>query len=78
MAGGIGGRIRSLEVAHGGGPCEECGDGGGGPETWEVVWMDPVEPAEPEWCGTCGRPLEIVVSWDGIPDRRGPLPPDAA
>ena len=64
-------RLEALERLQGGKACEECGDGGGGPETWEVVWMDPEEPAETEWCGTCGRPLEIVVSWEDIPDTKG-------
>ena len=78
MARSIDRRIEDLEALYGGEPCEECGDGGGGPESWEVVWVDPKEDSEPKWCGGCGRPLEIVISWDGIPDRRGNFPPDAA
>ena len=57
-------RVRNLEALHGVRPCEECGDGGGGPESGEVIWVDPDGPSEPKWCGTCGRPLEIVVAWE--------------
>ncbi len=78
MARGIDRRIEALEAIRGGEPCEECGDVGEGPSSWEVVWMDPEEPAESTWCGTCGRPLEIVITWDDIPDRRGLFPRDAA
>lgn len=67
----IGRRLGALEALHGGGPCEECGGAGGGPESWEVVWADPDGSAEPKWCGECGRPLEIVITWDNNP-------PDAA
>lgn len=71
MTRGIDKRVRNLEAYSGGQACEECGDGGGGPSTWEVVWMGPSGPSEPRWCGTCGRPLEIVVTWDDIPDPKG-------
>ena len=78
MTRGIDKRVRDLEASNGGRACEECGDGGGGPEIWEVVWVDPEESAESKLCGTCGRPLEIVVTWDDVPDWRGLLPPGAA
>jgi hypothetical protein len=78
MTRGLDKRVRDLETSTGGQVCGECGDGGGDPASWEVVWVDLEEPAEPKWCGTCGRPLEIVVTWDDIPDRRGLLPPGAA
>ncbi len=71
-------RVGALEALYGGESCEECGDGGGGPASWEIVWVDPEESTESKWCGTCGRPLEIVITWDDIPDRRGLLPPGAA
>jgi len=72
MSGGIGRRIKSLEALHDQESCAECGDAGGNPETWEVVWMDPEEPAESKWCGTCGRPLEVVITWgdDNEPERK--------
>jgi hypothetical protein len=64
VAGSIGRRIEALEGVYGREPCEECGDGGEGPETtWEVVWVDPHGPAESKRCGTCGRPFEIVITW---------------
>ncbi len=67
MGRGIEKRLRDLEVSTGGQACEECGDGGGGPASWEVVWVEQEEPAGPKWCGTCGRPLEIVVTWANLP-----------
>ena len=78
MAKGIDRRVSDLEAIRGGEPCEECGDDGTPPSSWELVWTDPDEGAESEWCGMCGRPLEIVITWDDISDRRGLLPPGAA
>ncbi len=69
MARGIARRIEALEEIHGRGPCEECGDGGEGPSSWEVVWVDPDGPAEPKWCSTCGRAVEIVITWGDPLDR---------
>jgi hypothetical protein len=69
MTRGIGKRVRDLEALHGREPCGECGDGGG-PTPLEVIWTDPREHSEPKWCGECGRPTEIVVTWDGL---QGPL-----
>jgi hypothetical protein len=41
-------------------------------------WTDPREHSEPQWCGRCGRPTEVVVTWDGLRRPGGDLPPDAA
>jgi len=64
-------RLGELEGVYGRGPCEGCGDGGGGPASWEVVWVDPEEDSGPKWCGTCCRPLELVVTWADIPKDAG-------
>lgn len=69
MTRGIDKRVRDLEAA-GGQACEACGFGGA-PPAYEVVWHDHDESAGPRWCGTCGRPLEIVVTWADIPDPKG-------
>ena len=71
MGRGIDKRLRDLETSTGGQACEEWGDGGGVPASWEVVWVDPEEPAEPKWCGACGRQYAFVVTWGDIPDPRG-------
>ena len=44
-----------------GAPCGECGFGVG-PLEYEVLWYDHDEPAEPKWCGACGREYEFVVT----------------
>jgi hypothetical protein len=77
MRRGIDKRIRNLETSAGGQACGECGDDGGATPL-EVVWTDPREHSEPQWCAECGRPTEIVVTWDGLRGPGGDLPPDAA
>jgi hypothetical protein len=67
VAGSIDRRIEALEAIHARGSCEACGDEAGA--TWEVVWVDPEEPAESKWCSTCNRPLEIVITWGDIPEE---------
>ncbi len=55
------------------GGCPECGSGSGEFE-YVVEWGnigDPPAP-EPEPCGTCGQPREIIVEWDiGPPSVEG-------
>jgi hypothetical protein len=71
MAGSLDGRsrrVRRLEDGRGA-PCGECGFGVG-PLEYEVLWYDHDEPAEPKWCGACGRQYEFVVTWGDIPDHR--------
>ena len=64
-------RVERLEAATGGGgKCPECGAGADWSKIPRVVkWVDHGEQVSPEWCGTCGRPLRIVVTF---PDWPGP------
>ncbi len=74
MPGRLNGRLRRLGNGHLE-PCEECGGAGDRSNldlvvTWEDMDPDP-DDSGPEWCGTCGRPLEIVVTWADIPEDAG-------
>jgi hypothetical protein len=61
-------RLEALESAHGiGGAdgCPQCGQRDHRPgDTYEVVFVDPEEDTENEWCSTCGRQTHVVLSWD--------------
>jgi hypothetical protein len=57
----------SAREGMGGGSCPECGgppDGKPGPnDTYELLFVDPEEDSENEWCQTCGRPIHITLTW---------------
>jgi len=75
--GGLERRIKWLEERNGPEQCPECGQSGSewGAGDFEVVWEDvrrledpsdedqQEETEENTYCGTCGLPLEIVVTW---------------
>ena len=56
-------RVRVLESGSGGANCPECG--------WDgITPLEPVidhsyggVPKENEYCGTCGRPVHITLTW---------------
>ena len=69
-------RIKWLEGRSGPEQCPECGHNGneGDAGDFEVVWADvgqledppdkdQQETKETTYCGTCGLPLHIVVTW---------------
>ena len=61
-------RVGLLEASYGGSEaCPECGDppdGKRGPnDTYELIFVDPEEDSENEWCQTCGRPIRITLTW---------------
>ena len=62
-------RVEALETSTGGGrECPECGWDGVTPLKHEVSWGNDGTPAENRYCGTCGRPTHIVITWGDAPD----------
>ncbi len=61
-------RLRKLEGGKGA-PCEECGFTGSWQGVkYDIVWHHGEEdedegPSETQYCGTCGRPVHIVLTW---------------
>ncbi len=63
------GRIEKLENGNGE-RCDECGGDPRPGDTFELVWVDHEPESENEYCGTCGRPTTIVITWGDEPDSR--------
>jgi hypothetical protein len=63
-------RIKRLETAAGGGPCDLCGYGQPGPVR-VIVYAPEVgeDVGRTEYCSKCGRPTKIVLHWpeDDVP-----------
>jgi hypothetical protein len=65
-------RVRVLESGSGGANCPECG--------WDgITPLEPVidhsyggVPKENEYCGTCGRPVHITLTWGAGGERFDP------
>jgi hypothetical protein len=61
-------RVARLETS-GGRRCPECGWDPKSPPRMEVsVNLDGGGPDREIWCGTCGRPIHIIVTWGDAPD----------
>jgi len=57
-------RVKALE--GGGSRCPECGFDGDWSKVERVFTED--GPGENIYCGTCGRPIHIVLTWGDAPD----------
>ena len=61
-------RVARLETS-GGERCPECGWDPKHPPRMEViVHNDGGGPDKESWCGTCGRPLVVIIRWEDAPD----------
>ncbi len=59
-------RVTQLE-GSGAGKCPECGFDG----DWSKVrnaWLPRSGHGRNRYCGTCGRPTHIGLTWDGFPE----------
>jgi hypothetical protein len=66
-------RVDALEVSHGvggggrDGRCPECGglpdDDPDASDNYELVFVDPEDAGENEWCPSCGRQTAVVIEW---------------
>ena len=58
------GRLDKLEREFGGGECPECGADDQGDVTYNILWTEPGENPQEEYCSECGRQTVVVLTWD--------------
>jgi predicted RNA-binding Zn-ribbon protein involved in translation (DUF1610 family) len=56
-------RVAALEKTTGGNKCPECGFDGDWPKVKHT--FEKATSRRERYCGTCGRPLRIVLRWEG-------------
>jgi hypothetical protein len=63
-------RVRNLETSTslGGRNCPECGWDGITPLRPSCFLNYEEGPGKDRYCGTCGRPIHIIIRWEDAPD----------